>query len=77
MVCDGAKSSCASKIAIALQCAFLAYDLAKNNYSFSPGEGLVKNNVEETITAVGKMASTGMNNTDKEILKIMLGDQHA
>ena len=72
MVCDGAKSSCASKIATALSCALLGYDMAKVNLGFKSGEGIVKDNVEETITAVGEMAAKGMSGTDKEVLKIML-----
>lgn len=72
MVCDGAKSSCASKIATALSCALLGYDMAKVNLGFKSGEGIVKDNVEDTITAVGEMAAIGMSSTDKEVLKIML-----
>lgn len=72
MVCDGAKSSCASKIATALECAFLSWDMAKLDRTFQPGEGLVKNDVEETIKSVGRMGKEGMHATDLEILHIML-----
>ncbi|MEG2259545.1 MAG: L-serine ammonia-lyase, iron-sulfur-dependent, subunit alpha [Oscillospiraceae bacterium] len=72
MVCDGAKSSCATKIVSALQCALLGYDMAKQHHGFMPGEGIVKPDVEQTIASVGRMASKGMNGTDIEVLNIMI-----
>lgn len=72
MVCDGAKSSCAGKIATALESAFLGYELAKCGHGFYNGEGIVKESVEKTIESVGRMARKGMRSTDTEILKIML-----
>ena len=72
MVCDGAKSSCADKIAVALQCAFLGYDLACAGAGFQSGEGIVKDGVEETIDSVGRMARRGMQETNREILEIMM-----
>ena len=73
MVCDGAKSSCASKIATAVGMALLAMDMSGKGRVFKPGEGLVEDNVEETIESVGRMGREGMKSTDVEILKIMLG----
>ena len=73
MVCDGAKSSCAAKIATALDMALLAYEMSKKERVFMPGEGLVEDNIEETIANVGRMGRDGMKSTDVEILKIMLG----
>lgn len=73
MVCDGAKSSCAAKIAASISMAFLAYDLAVNNLSFKDGEGLVVDDIEETIARVGRMGREGMRSTDEEILNMMLG----
>ena len=72
MICDGAKSSCADKIAVALECAFLGYDLAKAGSGFLQGEGLVKSGVEETIDSIGRMARCGMRETNREILDIMM-----
>lgn len=72
MVCDGAKSSCAGKIAAAIDCAFTAYEGAKKCRGYLNGEGLVKVGVEETIDSVGRMAARGMHGTDLEILDIML-----
>ena len=72
MVCDGAKPSCAAKIAAALNCALLSMQMAMKKRVFQPGEGLVKDNVEETIQSVGRMGRDGMRSTDVEILNIML-----
>ncbi len=74
MVCDGAKPSCAAKIASALDTAFMAFDLQQNGGVFAPGEGLVRTDVEKTIQAIGKMGRDGMRSTDSEILDIMMGD---
>lgn len=72
MVCDGAKSSCATKIATAVDCALNALELAREKHVFQPGEGLVKQDVETTIRSVGRMGCVGMRSTDVEILNIML-----
>lgn len=72
MVCDGAKSSCASKIATALFCALLCYTMAGHGRVFRNGEGIVQENVEKTIDAVGTVAADGMRITDEVILRQML-----
>ena len=72
VVCDGAKPSCASKIATGLDAAFLGHQLAMANKRYHPLSGILKLTADETITAVGKMASEGMKDTDKVILGIML-----
>ena len=72
MVCDGAKASCAAKIAQALDNALMAYDLAKDGFVFRPGDGLVKSDVDKTVASVGRMGRLGMEQTDIEILHIML-----
>ena len=72
MVCDGAKSSCAAKIAASVSMGFLAYDLADHGLNFKAGEGLVVEDIEETIARVGRMGREGMRSTDEEILKMML-----
>ena len=74
MVCDGAKSSCAAKISTALQTALLGMKMGLHNCSFQPGEGMVHDDIEETIAAVGRMGRVGMKSTDIEILNIMLGN---
>ncbi len=73
MICDGAKSSCASKIASAVGMALLALDMSRKGRVFKPGEGLVEDDIEQTIASVGRMGRQGMKSTDVEILKIMLG----
>lgn len=71
MICDGAKPSCAAKIAVSLDAAMLAHELAMHNRVFQNGEGIVMKDVEETIQAVGKIANLGMIQTDNVILDIM------
>lgn len=72
MVCDGAKSSCAAKIATALYCALLGYSMARNGDVFRDGEGIVKNDIEYTISTVGRLAAEGMRSTDEKLLSLML-----
>lgn len=75
IVCDGAKASCAAKIASALDAAILGYEMAaKKKKSFSSGDGLVHDNVEKTIEAFGKVGKDGMRETDIEILHLMLAN---
>ena len=72
MLCDGAKSSCASKIATAVYAALLSVRLSLEGRCFEPGEGLVASNVEATIQDIGYVAREGMRKADVEILKLML-----
>jgi len=72
IVCDGAKPSCAAKIASSVDAAILGLSLAKRNKNFKNGEGIVKKDVEHTIHAVGRLASEGMEKTDDVILDIMI-----
>lgn len=77
MVCDGAKSSCAAKIASAVDAAIMAYTLESANHCFQPGEGLVKDNVEDTIRNMGYVGRVGMKDTDVTILNLMIDQQQA
>lgn len=72
IVCDGAKGSCAAKIAASVDAAILAHEMSMDGSTFGAGEGLVKEHVEQTIASVGRMASQGMRETDSEILRIMV-----
>ena len=72
IVCDGAKGSCAAKIAASVDAAILAHEMSMDGCTFGAGEGLVKDHVEQTIASIGRMASQGMRETDHEILKIMI-----
>lgn len=73
MVCDGAKASCATKIAAALDAAFLGSRMALKDVAFESGDGLVMETSEKTIQSVGHMAKAGMAQTDIEILNLMIG----
>lgn len=72
-VCDGAKPSCASKIAAAVEAGLLSYAMAKAGRRFHGGDGIVTRGVEGTIANIGVLAREGMRETDRVILKIMLG----
>ena len=74
MVCDGAKPSCAAKISLAVEAAMMGHDLAMENDNFLPGDGIVKENVEDTISGVGEIASKGMASTDESILSVMVSE---
>ena len=72
IVCDGAKASCAAKIASSVDAAILAYHMASERRGFRSGEGLVKDSAEKTLKSYGRMGREGMRATDVEILRIML-----
>ncbi|MEG0013112.1 MAG: L-serine ammonia-lyase, iron-sulfur-dependent, subunit alpha [Cellulosilyticaceae bacterium] len=74
IVCDGAKPSCASKIASSLDAAIMAHHLAMNGRVYEPFTGLVQNDVEQTIGCIGRLGKEGMKQTDIEILNMMLGN---
>ena len=72
VVCDGAKASCAAKIAAAVDAGILGYWMYRDGNQFFGGDGIVSKGVENTIRNVGRLAREGMKETDKEIIKIML-----
>ncbi|MCF0238361.1 MAG: serine dehydratase subunit alpha family protein [Sphaerochaetaceae bacterium] len=71
IVCDGAKSSCAAKIAAAVEAGILGGEMVRNGRRFQGGDGLVKATAEESIASFGRLGRIGMKETDKEIIKIM------
>ena len=73
IVCDGAKSSCAAKIASAVDAAIMAHNMSMRGRHFEAGEGFVQKDIEETIKSLGYIGRVGMKSTDVEILKVMLG----
>ncbi len=73
VICDGAKSSCAAKIASSVEAGMLGMEMYANDSQFRDGDGIVIKGVENTIKAVGKLASEGMKATDEKIIEIMLG----
>ena len=72
IVCDGAKPSCAAKIAASVHAALLAHYMSMSDKQFQAGEGIVEKNVEETIKNMGYIGRVGMKSTDKEILNVMI-----
>ena len=74
MICDGAKPSCAAKIAAAVDAGLMGYHMYVNGgHQFVSGEGIIQKGVENTIDNVGRLARLGMRGTDQEILDIMVG----
>ena len=74
MVCDGAKASCAAKIASAVDAAIMAHHLSMRGLKFQPGEGIIQNDPQQTIRSLGYIGRVGMKHTDVEILNLMLGN---
>lgn len=73
IICDGAKPSCAGKIAAAVDAGILGYDMYQNGQQFRGGDGIISKGVENTITNIGRLGKEGMKETDKEIIRIMTG----
>ncbi len=74
VVCDGAKASCAAKIASAVESGLLGMQMYMHGKEFYGGDGIVARDVESTIRNVGQLAQSGMAQTDREIIRIMLKD---
>ena len=72
MICDGAKASCAGKIAAAIDAGVLGYRMYQQGQQFYGGDGILSHGVEKTLDNVGRLGKIGMRSTDKEILQIML-----
>ena len=73
IVCDGAKASCAGKIAAAVDAGIFGYEMFSEGQQFIGGDGLVSKGVENTLVNIGRLGSIGMKETDKEIIRIMTG----
>ena len=72
MICDGAKASCAAKIASAVEAGLLGWQMQVQGTEFSGGDGIITKGVENTIRNVGRVARNGMVDTDREIIDIMI-----
>ena len=72
IICDGAKPSCAAKIASSVQAGIFGYEMWLNGQQFRYGDGIVNDSVETTIRNVGRLGREGMKKTDEEIVDIML-----
>jgi len=73
-ICDGAKPSCAAKIAMAVEAGIMGYEMMLSGHQFYDGDGIITKGVENTIRNVGRLARDGMSGTDREIIRIMLGE---
>ena len=71
IVCDGAKSSCAAKIAMAVEAGIFGYEMFKNGQQFYDGDGLVVKGVENSIANFSRLGRVGMRETDREIILMM------
>ena len=73
IVCDGAKASCAAKIAFSVDAGILGYNMYKNDQEFKGGDGIVMKDVESTIRGIGRLGKDGMKETNEEIIRLMVG----
>ena len=74
IVCDGAKASCAAKIAFAVEAGIFGYQMYINGQEFKGGDGIVMKGVEATLKSVGRLGKQGMKETNEEIIRIMIGE---
>lgn len=74
IVCDGAKASCAAKIASSVEAGILGYQMYKCGQQFYAGDGIVTKGVDETIRNIGRLGKDGMRETNEEIIDIMVGE---
>ena len=72
IVCDGAKPSCAGKIALSVEAGLLGFEMSKHGDNLQGGDGIIGCSAEETIDHIGRLGRLGMKETDVEILKIMV-----
>ncbi len=72
VICDGAKSSCAAKVASAVEAGLVGMEMYRRGSEFIGGDGIVEKGVENTIRAVGDLARNGMRETDEEIIRLMI-----
>lgn len=72
IICDGAKSSCAAKIASAVDAGLVGMEMSRQGLGFLSGDGILEDDVENTIENVGDIARNGMRETDEEIIRLMI-----
>ena len=73
-ICDGAKPSCAAKIAAGVDAGILGYQMYRNGQAFHGGDGILAKDADSTIANIGVLAKQGMQETDRTILQIMTKD---
>ena len=71
-LCDGAKASCAAKIASSVDAALLGYNMYKCHQEFKGGDGIVMKDIETTIKGIGRLGKDGMKETNEEIIRLMI-----
>ncbi len=74
IVCDGAKASCAAKIASAVEAGIFGYNMYQHGQQFRDGDGIVQKGIEATLQSVGRLGKEGMKETNEEIIRIMIGE---
>lgn len=74
MICDGAKASCAAKIASAVDAGIMGYNMYLNGQQFYAGDGIVTKGIEGTIHNIGRLGKDGMRETNEEIIKMMISE---
>lgn len=74
IICDGAKPSCAAKIAFSVEAGILGFLMYQSGQQFYGGDGIVTKGVENTIANIGRLGREGMRGTDREIIQIMTGE---
>ena len=72
MFCDGAKPSCAAKVANSVSAGIMGYEMYKNGQSFNGGDGFLQDSADDTIDVVAELAREGMVETEEKILNIMV-----
>ena len=72
IICDGAKPSCAAKIASSVDAALLGYNMYKCHQEFKGGDGIVMKDIETTIKGIGRLGKDGMRQTNEEIIRLMM-----
>ena len=77
ILCDGAKVSCAAKIATSLDAAIMAHYMAMNDSNYTAHTGILQDQADHTISSVGYIGRVGMMQTDKELINLLLADKQA
>ena len=72
MICDGAKSGCALKVATGVECSMQSAMLALEGHCISSNDGIIEDDIEKTVANLGRIGSEGMQTTDRMILNIMI-----
>ena len=75
IVCDGAKASCAAKIAFSVDAGILGCHMSQNGHEFKSGDGIVMKDIESTIRGIGLLGKDGMRETNNEIIRLMVGEE--